>query len=298
VAAAEEPPVPRAPEPPVRQRDASEETEQSLLHLFASGYEAVVVCGPSASGKSELVRGFTRANAIVRGRAQLPAGTLGPLGGTPPGEVWFQPIDGAKKRVFVDPAGEFFTTLSPQRRRHFQLPEPTSRDLDFIRHAVRCLAGIVLVIDLTRMEEADARKQWTRQEYDMQFLLQALRWLRFGEQDRQEELGLALQISASAGSLPRLDVPVLVMFTKADLLVSYTNEVPREFARRELPLLHGAVRTNARRYRYDFCHTMVRGGDGDRPVALPCGVLLSLEWLLDPPLGWMPRLPARFWETP
>lgn len=268
----------------------------SVMALFDHGYESIVMCGPAASGKSELIDGFLRAYEHFRGRAQVRTLETSRyehprlrLGGTPPGTVWFQPFE--RNRVFIDPAGEFFTRLLPRYRAGRELPGVSEGDLEFIRRAVSQLAGIVVTVDLTRRREGHDDAPWRDQENDLRFILPALRWLR-AQRSGRTTVDLAATI-AQPVSLPKLDVPILVAFTKADRLDSYTNELPLQFARARLPVLHSALRANARRYRYDFCHTMVRREDGDWPAPTPCGVLLSFEWLLDPPFRWVPRRTTR-----
>lgn len=291
----EERKLPPAPKPRFERAPVAGERPRpaggaELMALFDRGFRSIVMCGMPATGKSELVSAYTRAIALHRGRASVLIHR--PTGATMPGDVWFQAIEGRRRRLFVDPSGEFFRALSPDYRRHLNLPEPTSDHFEFLRRSMQQLAGIVLVFDLTRTNGEDHAARWRDQEYDFRFLLAALRWMRFERVEQQSELGVTLTISARAAHMPRLDVPVLVAFTKADLLQSLTHEYPFDFARRRLPLLHSALSTHARRFRYDFCHTMIRTARGDVPTDRPCGVLLPFEWLLEPPFPWMPRLPT------
>ncbi len=281
------------PTPTGRQDESTKDTLPSLMQLFDDGWKAIIVCGAVCSGKSELVRGFTRARSIFRGHTTLTHKSASPVGGTMPGAVWYQIVKGPDKRVFIDPSGEFFARLSPDRRARLDLPDLTIDYFDFIRRSVQQLAGIVLVVDLTRESYEMSASPWRDQENDFRFLLPAIRWLRFERPERQPEVGITSAISTRAASLPRLDVPVIVLFTKADRLECHVNQIPLDFARRRLPTLHGSLMTHARRYRYDFCYTMVQTESGDQPVDRPCGVFLSLEWLLNPPFRWMPRLLTR-----
>ena len=274
----------RAPQYP----NQSKGSRPELLRIFDEGYKAIVVCGQACTGKSELVAGFLRARTIFRSGTPHLRHPLGPAGPTMPGEVWFQTTD--NKRVFIDPSGEFFSVLMPGHRERQHLPQPNIHAFDFIRRSVRHLAGIVLVVDLTREDIGQSQPSWRNQENDFRFLLPAIRWLRFEPAVRQGQGSVVTAISKRAESLPRIDVPILVIFTKADLLGSYVHELPLDFARRHLPALDAALMTHARRYRYDFCHTMVRTSGRDQPVDRPCGVLLSFEWLLNPPFRWVPRL--------
>lgn len=264
-----------------------------LSSLFDRGFKAVLVCGFAATGKSELVSGFTRVNTIIRRRAQISLGRLSIAGPTMPGEVWYQIVAGREKRVLIDPSGEFFALLDPQERARLSLPDLTPDHFVFMKRAVKQLAGIVLVFDLTHQRDANGEEPWRDQENAFHFFLAAIRWLRFDGQGPEPPMGLRAAIAAHAATLPPIDVPILVAFTKADKLASLPRRLPLEFARRQLAVLHAALCTHACRYRYDFCHTMISTSSGDRPVERPVGVLLPFEWLLSPPWSWMPRIPTR-----
>jgi pimeloyl-ACP methyl ester carboxylesterase len=168
------------------------------------------------------------------------------------------------------------------------------------------LAAIVLVVDLTNTVDEMASTPWLDQEIDLEFTLGAIRFLRQDKSPDIEDVNLSTLIASRLPRLPRLDVPVLVLFSKADMLGELTNEAPLRFARRRLPRLHASLRTHARRYRFDFVHTMKTPDENDPraqdpdvkavQVERPCGVLLSMEWLLTDPFRWMPSLPTRFLE--
>lgn len=265
---------------------------QSLLQ---QGLRAVVICGLPGTGKSHIVNAFTKANTIYRGRAQfaMQRATLRTedvLGSTLEREVWYQV--GSNRHVFLDPSGEFFRAMSLEERQRLRLPDISEDHFDFVRDAVKQLAGIVLVVDLYGGGAQLDRSGWSAQENDFTFVLPALRWLRFDKEARPPGVGVSVNIAARVQKLPRLDVPVLVLFSKADRLDTLTNQAPLAFARRYLPTLHGALITHAKRFRFDFCHTMVRKGGGDKAVDRPCGVLLSMEWLLEKRFRWLPRVPT------
>lgn len=303
---AEEPqPAPRArPSPAARpQPAATPPTAIAGLVEFEAlikqrKMSAVVICGDSQTGKSEIAAGFTRARAVYRGKSQIltlraPNRDQHSLGGTVEGEVWYQVVD--DKHVFLDPSGEFFKQLSPQERLKNRLPDVTEEKFEFVKSAVGKLAGIVLVVDLTRTLGADDYTAWKRQEDDLNFVLAALRMLRFDKTARPENITMTVNIAQRVSKLHRLDKPVLVLFSKADQLTHFTNSSPLEFAKANLPLLHSALQTHARHFRYDFCHTMIKTAHGDRAADHPCGVLLSMEWLLNNPFHRLPfQLPTRW----
>jgi len=264
--------------------------------LLDRGTKAVILCGASYSGKSEIASGYIRANSAYRGRAQnltLRASLRSDyvLGATNPGEVWFQVID--NKRAFLDPSGEFYKWLSREERQRLGLTDDvTEANFQFVQRAVSALAGIIVVVDLTSTVDRRQQQPWRRQEEDLKFVLSALRWLRWDKEARPEAIGVSTNIAQRVSTLPRIDKRVLVLFSKADQLARLTNQTPLELARKRLPTLHGALMTHASRFRYDFCNTMVKTAQGDQAVD-PCGVLLPMDWLLDDPLRWLPlQLPT------
>lgn len=289
------PPAEPAPQP---QPEASSEIMglDAFHTLLDRGVKAVIICGASGSGKSEIAYGYIRANSLYHGKSQTLAlratlRTDAALGATNPGEIWFQPID--HRRAFLDPSGEFFTKLSPNQRQLNQRPDVTEADFLFVQRAVANLAGIVLVVNLTSVVDDRVPYPWKGQEEDLSFVLAALRWLRWDKEARPPALGFTPNVAQRVSLFPRLDKRVLVLFSKADQLTKYTNQPPLDFARKRLPMLHGALMTHARRFRYDFCHTM-RQVDPVTAIAVdPCGVLLPMNWLLDDWLRWLPvQLPT------
>ena len=269
--------------------------------LTVEKFESIVICGLGNSGKSEIASGFTRANTAFRQRSTISttrasSGVAYSLGGTAPGEVWFEILNTARKLVFLDPSGEFFQKISPSERQRLRLPDITPEYFQFVRVAVQRLAGIVLVVDLTRTLDDMAESPWRNQEIDLDYTLAALRWLRHDKAAAVEQLGVTSLMASRLPSLRRLDVPVLVLFSKADKLGVTTNELPLSFAQHKLPTLFGSIRTHARRYRFDFVSTMQEVNGVDRQRREPCGVLLPMEWLVRGAFRWMPSLPTRFLE--
>ncbi len=302
----QEPPQPAAPRPAPPQPPPTQPARKQVVGLeefdalLKAGFKAIVICGTGGSGKSEIATGFTRANTVFRGRAQVSiagaqSGTLYAAAGTAPGHVWFEVANTRRKRVFLDPSGEFFKALSPTERQRLRLGDVSEDYFDFVRSAVQKLAGIVLVVDLTKTIDAFADAPWRNQEIDLDFTLAAIRWMRHDKEARIEGLSVERNIAARAPSLRKLDVPVLVLFSKADLLPDdYSVEPALDFARTRLPHLHASLLTHARRFRFEFAHTMLGEGESARRETRPCGVLLSMEWLLSDPFRWLPSLPTRW----
>jgi hypothetical protein len=305
----EPPPRPRrVPDPPPPRPDTPPPQAPAAVHpsdivgldefhaLLDRGTKAVIICGSGSSGKSEIAYGYIRANNVYRGKAQnltlrATLRTDDALGATVPREVWYQVID--DKRAFLDPSGEFFKKLSPAERQQLGLIDVTEEDFRFVQRAVNALAGIVLVVDLTNALDPRQQTAWRRQEDDLKFVLSALRWLRFDKEARPQAIGVSTNIAQRVSTLPRIDRRVLVLFSKADQLPKFTNQTPLDFARKRLPVLHGALMTHARRFRYDFCNTMIKTPEGGDQAVDPCGVLLPMDWLLDDPFRWLPlQLPT------
>ena len=290
-------PVLHAPRPaaPVAASTADIVGLDEFHALLDRGTKAVVICGEAQSGKSEIAFGYIRANDVYRGKAQnltlrATLRTDDALGATNPQEIWYQVID--DKRAFLDPSGEFFRRLSPSERQRHQLPDVTDADFQFVQRAVSALAGVVLVVNLTAAVDPQHPAAWRRQEEDLKFILSALRWLRWDRDARPDAIGVSTNIAQRVSMFPRIDKRVLVLFSKADQLPKFTNQTPLDFARRRLPVLHGALMTHARRFRYDFCNTMIKTAQGDQATD-PCGLLLPMEWLLDDRFRWLPfQLPT------
>lgn len=293
-------PRPREPQPqPQPQAQAPAESDVVGLEEFHAlldrGTKAVIICGDGNSGKSEIAHGYIRANNVYRGRAQnltlrATLRTDDALGATNPTEVWYQVIDDS--RAFLDPSGEFFHKLSPSERQRLNLPDVTEANFQFVQRSVAALAGIVIVVDLTRAIDPRHPAPWRRQEEDLKFVLSALRWLRWDKEARPSAIGVSTNIAQRVSALPRIDKRVLVLFSKADQLAKFTNQNPLAFARKRLPVLHGALMTHTHRFRYDFCNTMIKTPQGDQATD-PCGVLLPMDWLLDAPFRWLPfQLPT------
>lgn len=271
----------------------------AFKELLEHGYRAIVICGRAKSGKSEIVDGFRRANIAFRGKINVRGkksdqASLITVAGTEQGEVWYEVPNTDRHIVFLDPSGEFFRRIDPNEKYATAISE---KHFDFVRDAVKRLAGILLVLDISEPDNELLRESspWRVQENTLDFTLATLRWLRFDGKARFQALGLVETIAARVKKLRRLNVPVLVLLSKADLVRDYTRQNPLEFVREQLPVLHAALLTHARRFHVDFCETMERGDEGDRQAARPCGVLLSLEWLIDSPLRRLPRIAGGNW---
>ena len=190
-------PRPREPQPqaPAPAPVASDVVGLDEFHaMLDRGTKSVIICGDADSGKSEIAHGYIRANNVYRGRAQnltlrATHRTDVSLGATNPTEIWYQVID--DNRVFLDPSGEFFKKLSPNERQRLGLPDVTEADFQFVQRSIAALAGIVIVVDLTKAVDPRHPAPWRRQEEDLKFVLSALRWLRWDKEARPNAIGVS-----------------------------------------------------------------------------------------------------------
>ncbi|MEK6372604.1 MAG: GTPase domain-containing protein [Acidobacteriota bacterium] len=287
--------------PPAPSPDAVKGLSGFLSLLKDEDFRAIVICGRPNSGKSEIVSGFSRANAAVRGKSQIKGRksqqeTLLTVGGTEHGTVWYEIPNTDRDLVFLDPSGEFFRRLSPDEQARLGV-DITEAHFDFVRDAMKFTSGILLVVDVSEPDNTDIPEApWRYQERMLSFTLAALRWLRFDKKAVLPALGVVDNIAARVRKVRRLDVPVLVLLSKVDRVPNYTNESPLDFSRKWLPQLHASLLTHTRIFHIDYCHTMIGPRDAARAEERPCGVLLSLEWLMAPPLRLLPRIPSRWLE--
>lgn len=284
-----------------------------LLSYREDGYSAYIVAGIPGSGKTQLLdamatRGETDAEAIsVRAPSgKLPDGRVKP---TNPGVIEALVI-AQGKRIFVDASGEHYRILYPGLRES----EITVDNLHFIETVASLLGGLVLLVDLDALwGSADPFSEGARQEDIALWILDWIRYLRASDavRDRHlDSLTLRKRVEAIEPALPTLDIPILVLFSRADTLKS--REIPSRrgrasagrrlvpmrdspffLAHHALPKLHTGLLRRARHFRYDFVHSlaMVPGGALDLEA---CGVNRSLRWLFDPRRNAR-TLPTRFW---
>lgn len=297
-----------------------------LKHYVEEGYEIYLVAGIYQVGKSQLLDAFRQGgylsaleNKKREGRVLRTApGTL---------QCFTFSVDG-RRVAFVDAAGESFTQLYPYALEGGdEAQEIGPEDISFLRLLSDNLRGVALLLDLQTLWHPDLQKRrvdYSKQQEILAWILLLLRWLRLDGFYEPGALTFRQHVDSRAKTLrERLDVPVLVLFTKADELfglsiggrastewmskgrgrdgrkLSPLGETPLLLARHRLTELYGAVRAHARNFRFDFVHSVV--SDRDAGVIIeddpPCGVDYSLGWLLDP--AWSRRysrpLPSRFW---
>ena len=287
------------------------EGQRAVEENLHSGYEIFLVAGITASGKTQLLEAFARLNpGYLRSHEmqgdgkQVKRTTVGTL------EVHSVPLPG-RTVAFLDAPGELFEKLLPSEGRiekeSLQLPKLIAKHL----------RGLVLVFDLLQFWSEDVIRPAAKRQIEiLAWVLEILRWARHqGAYPVNTSIPLDRYITQETRTMKqRLDIPVLVLFSKADELRQQTipehgrklrpeQEQPFFFARHCLPDLYGAVEAHADHFHFDFIHSIVSDpGNGPEvepsaPIisAPPCGIQPAFDWLLDP--AWERRggVPSRRW---
>ena len=336
-----EPPGPAAPprpEPPPEPFDASslaaasvaraedEELRRSYREIVAAveryvadGYDPIVLVGYPQTGKthglkalSYVLRGFEEEAREELQRDLAPGYT----------EAWpfYRPVaspEGARW-VFVDIGGELYARL---RDNDWTLADAAAGLL----HTVSRCRGLLLMVHLERGHldlgpsgldrgmsdaESQAEREVQRAHEELGFLDQFLLFVRALHRERGDVERFFRKV-ADAPSLdaalreyrgvPRLEVPVAVLFTQADRLAeggdfavgggdhlapqSLVRVAP--FVARHLPGLFASLLRHARRFKLDFVQSYVErpAPGGERPVwfhgrePLSVGLLPAVEFL-------------------
>jgi hypothetical protein len=220
----------------------------------------------------------------------------------------------------MDAAGERFRQLYPALRATRSIGV---EQIEFLKHISKRLGGVILLLDLRRLwgpEQANDPAN-SRQVEILAWVLTLLRWLRCCGNYKAGPVTLEEHVNRTVMRLRRrLDIPVQILFSKADGLgglvvpqnrklqwlrqeqaadrVLYpAGEDPLLLAYHALPELFEAVTKHANHFRFDFVHAMVADPDTQEIVdPNACGVTLSLQWLLDS--TWRqpwPMIPTRHW---
>jgi len=292
--------------------------EKELESYLKSGYEVFLITGIGGAGKTELLATFRQdgylRRFIKRGGMVMP---------TRQGAVDCHPVSvGDRKVLFADASGETFRLLYPQMR---DTRELTQADIGFLGLIGKGLRGIVLLIELERLWGERQRLEDPANEQQVEILswiLALLRWLTFDGKYVSGPIRFQDQVDGSVRRMKkRLQIPVQILFSKADQLVDFTvpqrlqsagrlrkgqpeerrlyppGEDPFFFAYHRLSDLFAAVRNHADHFRFDFVHSLITDpGSGTVSDSHSCGATLAIQWLLDP--CWQSRwpiLPTRRW---
>ena len=282
-----------------------------LEEFIRRGYEVYLVAGIPGAGKTQFLASYSQGGFLLdrwarEGRRVLPT-SVESLN-----SYSFVFESGRRKIIFLDAAGERFTLLYP--RLHGR--EITESHIKFLRLISRRLKGFVFLLDLESLWGAAGTGSHTdaAQINILSWLLELLRWLLYDGKHEPGPISLETRIDASVRRMrKRLRFPVLVLFSKADLLPGLPvpnrvfqgdpeihrtlyppGENPLLLAYHLLPELFESLRTHANYFHFDFSHSLVTHRDTSEVIdAQPCGVDSSLRWLLDSSWRW-PRIPTRY----
>jgi hypothetical protein len=303
--------------------DVLQEGQRELEQYIREGYAVYLAAGVMKVGKTEMLLAYERQQALLRGGTYLapPEGRTGAATPTAPGSLRCYPASAKRRKVvFVDASGEHFRNLYPYRG---DKPLVSAAELEFLRLLTSNLRGVTLLIDLRRLWQTDSEKSdGARQVEIANWIVMLLRWLRYdGRYDPdspiafQDDVNRKLKVERR-----RLKIPVQVLFSQADQLVSLeipaapegsfrpagaaalrsrllvpAMEDPLLLAYHSLPVLFGSLLTHCSNFRFDFIHSMwLDPASGAVAQRSPCGVRDSLGWLVDPDWSW-PAVPTRFW---
>jgi hypothetical protein len=347
---------PAAVEAAARARRAEERRDyrtvvDSVQNHLRRGYSLLGLVGYSGSGKTHFLRalslllrrqGFEAAAWESFRRARVPGATEA--------SVFDYPCTGPRgeKWVFVDAGGELYARL---RANNWDLPEESAA---LLRSLYLC-RGLFLLLHLQpghfragslgshrwlSEDETHADHAAQQAQEELEFFDHALLFLRALQAEGGKVQELVVRCAAEPNldkalrpyrDKPRLDIPVMVLFTQADTLDRSDTELgegsflsPRKgtvnvaaFAARHLPGLFGSLVSHTRRFKFDFVQSyeeFLLPGKFNRdgtPAALPkweiddellsVGVLPALEFLyrnLPVTSGWRRHLRRFELETP
>jgi hypothetical protein len=293
----------RRPRPSEPESSVRLEGQAVFEENLAAGYGTYVIAGIAGAGKTELIAALNRGaegDAVPRVEGRAAPTVLRSM------KVHYVAAAG-RRLQFVDVAGEHYTSLHRQR----QASVLTRADAHFLELLSRRMSGIVLLLNLRDLwHPATGREDHPVQIEVLAWTLKVLRFFACGGQYKADAAArFDQQVDAQVGHMTRrLEVPVLLLFSKADELVGTaspesrhrlqpTQDEPLFVARHLVPELFEALVQHCQHFRCDFVHSLALDPDSGRVAdRQACGVQTSLAWLLDARWGsrW-PRLPTRFW---
>lgn len=291
--------------------------QKELEERVAEGYDVYLIAGIGGSGKTQLLRaiedpGFLSEIEEHEGRAAP----------TPPKTLKAIAIPWRGRSVLVlDAAGEEFKVLHPRLR---QGGGVNPEDIEFLRLVSQRLRGVILLIDLHRLWSATRATppEDGKQVEVLSWVLQLLRWLAHEGQYPAGATNFETHVKNRVKQMkPRLKVPVVTLFSKADELVGRpvvddrwrvvgsrwnsksserlvfpAGERPMLFATHFLKPLYRTLMQHCDHFHVDFAHAVIIDPDtGGISEDVPCGVHGALDWLLDPRWQEKGNIPTRFW---
>lgn len=314
---------------------------RKVERLVADGYDLLGVVGVTEAGKTHALRALTylldgfsaeARNILLEQLAPAPTGL----------SIHALPYEGSgpedrDRAVFVDAGGELFVRLQEN-------DWSVSAANTALLHALAEAKGLFCMVDLhpghfddpgtwqgmgrSAAAKADKAREAQAEQQLVDLTLLFLRAIRH-HGDVRPVIREAAEAPSTEEALqryrtlaPRLDIPVTVLFTKADQWVG--NDYPLShgerlaphttllgvtpFVHRRLPYLYNAVAGQCRRFRFDFVQSYVeaertRHGEtrvqpewkwNDHPLSV--GLLPAVEFVLRnrPPEGRLPQLLRRF----
>ena len=295
-------PPPRLPPPPPPLTPAP--ARSPLQEFLAQGYQVFLLAGLSGSGKTHLMetfRGQDTTSRVVRNSDGLVLSTR-------PAGFDIHPFPhGQKKAIFVDASGEQY------RKLYAVADQPQGKaELELLQQVSGGLGGLILMLNLhDYWQGIGAAPQQPRALINV---LRLLRWLRGGGRiEAGETRTLPQKVDAEVERMPRLAVPVLLLFSLADHLVGHElpapkgglvapgrkifppGEEPLLILHHYLPELLEALEKHVHCFHVDFSHSVVTDpGSGKVVDEAPCGVALARDWLLAAS-DRQPYLPSAWW---
>lgn len=297
--AAPAPPAPPpAPAPPAAPRSGP------LQEFLGQGFEIFLLAGLSGAGKTHLMetfRGQDTTSKVVRGSDGLVLSTR-PFG------FDIHPFPHGKRRaIFVDASGEQYKKL-------YAVADQAQgkEELELLQQVSGGLGGLILLLNLHDLWSGLGSAPL--QPRALANVLRLLRWLRGGGRlESGEQRSLPQRVDSEVERMPRLKVPVLLLFSMADHLHGHELPAPKSGApqpgRRIFPpgedpllILHHyvpelfqALEKHVHCFHVDFCHSVVTDPASGKVVEEnACGVALAKDWLLEAS-GRLPFLSTHFW---
>jgi hypothetical protein len=275
--------------------------QDELEEHIKEGYDFFLVAGIGGVGKNFLLKAFDK----VQGTANVDR--VSTTMSTALGVIEAFTIDtnfvaGVPNRAFVNISGEDFKLTYPSLQHSRTI---TQDDIKILKLLASNLRGLVLLFNLNDYWGSTERKEQIDESVKKQveiigWFLTVFRWLFNGgtyPENNQHDLGTYIQgtVHKMKGRKTRLNIPVQVLFSKADELrrnkcvvpgteyaLQPRKESPFFLAYHYLPELHEALLRHANYFRYDFARSALPDPDTGVDEINPCGVELSFKWLLTP----------------
>jgi len=284
---------------------------EDLNQFLKHNYELIFVGGLAKSGKSQMMKAAVEIfdpgapNQIrVKGKAPSQAEF------TPAGALSCYPLRWKGRDVaFVDISGEDFKNLSPS----LSGKRVKREDIEFLSSLSRNLTGVVLMVHVQRLLGESTPYEAENEMKSLIWSCQLLRWIRFCDPNKLSEVDNFEKqvVGAVAGIRRRLDVPVLVVLSQADIANGVwvpgleremfpLAEQPVLFAKHCLKPLFDGVMTHCDHFHFDFAHSLVMEPATESVIdKRPLGLEMALDWTLS--RQWkrrwynFPSVPARYW---